>query len=100
MKSRQETWTVKAGMVRENSYGITHSENNVELSITLGIKQNETDPAEWYGYFELDGGENWYAEGNIEIEGNEVVGYDGVFELSSYIIDKLKSWNYDCSEIE
>ena len=100
MRIIKETWTITTGMIKENSYGVINSENNVELSITLGIKQNETEPGQWYGYFELDGGEEWYAEGNIEIEGNEIVGYDGVFELSSHIIDKLKTWGYDCSEIE
>lgn len=99
----EETWIIKTGMVMENSFTVLASEKNVELSITVGIKWHK-DNQEWFGWFEMydpkTGGEKWYAEGNLEIEGECVVGYDGVFELSSHIVSKLKEWGYDCSEIE
>jgi hypothetical protein len=102
MIAREETWKVKTPMVRENSYGIVDTENNVELEITLGIKIDDNGESfSWFELYDLEtGGDAWYAEGNIEIEGDEVTGYDGCFELSSFIVNKLKEWGYDCSEIE
>ena len=42
----------------------------------------------------------WYAEGGLWIENNVITGYDGVFALPTVVIDKLKEWGYDVSEIE
>ena len=56
-----------------------------------------------YGWFELydieTGGDEWYAEGGLWLEGNVVTEYDGVFALPPAITDKLKEWGYDVSEV-
>jgi hypothetical protein len=46
------------------------------------------------------GGDEWYAEGGLQIEDNAVTGYDGVFALPTAVTDKLKEWGYDVSEVE
>ena len=46
------------------------------------------------GWFEMydeeSGGEDYYAEGRLEFDGNKLVGYDGVFSLDENIIDCVK----------
>lgn len=95
---KQETFKTIQNLVLENSFGVVDSENSVELEVTVGIKSED------YGWFELydtkSGGNDWYAEGSLEIEGKSIVGYDGVFCLSEPVIDKLKEWGYDVSEVE
>lgn len=95
---KQETFKTIQNLVLENSFGVVDSENSVELEVTVGIKSED------YGWFELydtkSGGNDWYAEGSLEIEGKSIVGYDGVFCLSQPVIDKLKEWGYDVSEVE
>lgn len=95
---KQETFQATQGLSLGNSFGTIRTENNVLLEVTVGIKSED------YGWFELydleSGGENWYAEGSLQIEDKAIVGYDGVFELSQVVIDKLKEWEYDTSEIE
>lgn len=89
---------VTTDMIRQNSFGIIDEESKVELHITIGIKSDT------YGWFELydvkSGGNDWYAEGGLWFDGKEVTDYDGVFCLSSYIVDKLKEMGYDTSNIE
>jgi hypothetical protein len=95
---KQETFQAVQSLSLENSFGTIKEENNITLEVTVGIKSED------YGWFELydleSGGEEWYAEGGIEIEGKMITGYDGVFSLPNVVIDKLKEWGYDCSEVE
>lgn len=95
---KQETFKSVQNLVLENSFGIVNSENNVKLKVTVGIK------SENYGWFEFydveSGGNKWYAEGSLQIEGKSIVGYDGVFCLSQPVIDKLKEWGYNTDEVE
>lgn len=94
----QFQFNVVTGMVRENSFGVLDQEDNVEISITIGINSDT------YGWFELydieSGGEDWYAEGSLTFKDKCVIDYDGVFCLSQYIVEKLKELGYDTSEIE
>lgn len=95
---RKETFTTTQSLVLENSFGIIDSEDNVVLEVTVGINDDE------YGWFEMydveSGGEDWYAEGGLWIEDNIITGYDGVFSLPEPVINKLKEWGYDVSEVE
>jgi hypothetical protein len=79
-------------LVSENSYTILDKEDNVELDVTIGIKDEE------YGYFEFydikTGGDSWYAEGGLWFKGKELVDYDGVFDLPDFIKDKLIELGY------
>ena len=95
---KKETFQAVQSLSLENSFGTIKEEENITLEVTVGINSDD------YGWFELydveSGGEEWYAEGSLQIENKAVIGYDGVFSLSQVIIDKLKEWGYDCSEIE
>jgi hypothetical protein len=95
---KQETFQAVQTLSLGNSFGTIKTKNNVTLDVTVGIKSDD------YGWFELydleTGGEEWYAEGSLQIENNMVTGYDGVFSLSQVVIDKLNEWGYDTSEIE
>jgi len=98
MTQKQETFQAVQALSLENSFGTIKEENNVTLEVTVGIKSED------YGWFELydveTGGDEWYAEGGLWIENNAVTGYDGVFALPTVVIDKLKEWGYDVSEVE
>ena len=82
----------------ENSFGTIKEQQDIELQVTIGI--NSTD----YGWFEIydseTSGEDWYAEGSLELDGMAVMGYDGVFALPVCILNKLKEMGYDISEVE
>lgn len=95
---KKETFRAIESLSLENSFGILKAEDNVTLEVTVGIKSED------YGWFELydieTGGNKWYAEGGLWFEGKAVTGYDGVFALSTPIINKLKEWGYDVSEVE
>ena len=76
----------------------TIKQDIVTLEVTVGINSED------YGWFELydieTGGDEWYAEGNLGFDGNQVIYYDGVFSLPSAVTNKLKEWGYDVSEVE
>jgi hypothetical protein len=82
----------------ENSFDTLKAEENIELNVTIGIKDDG------FGWFELydteSGGDEWYAEGGLWLSDKLVTGYDGVFALPRCIIDKLKELGYDTSEVE
>lgn len=95
---KQETFQAVQALSLENSFGTIKAEDNITLEVTVGINSKD------YGWFELydveTGGDEWYAEGSLQIEDNAVTGYDGVFALPTVIIDKLREWGYDVSEVE
>ena len=97
MKTQIEFFTTES-LSLENSFGTIKEQENIELQITIGINSDD------YGWFELydvqTGGEDWYAEGGLELDGMSVVGYDGVFALPVAITNKLKEMGYDVSEVE
>ena len=97
MKTQIEFFTTES-LSLENSFGTIKEQQDIELQITIGINSDD------YGWFELydvqTGGEDWYAEGGLELDGMSVVGYDGVFALPVAITDKLKEMGYDVSEVE
>lgn len=77
---------------------VVKEKENIELNVTIGIHDDES------GWFELydeeSGGEDWYAEGGLELDGLSVTGYDGVFALPVCIINKLQEMGFDTTEIE
>ncbi len=95
---KKETFQTTQALTLENSFSVIKAEDNILLEVTVGINSDD------YGWFEIydieSGGEEWYAEGGLEIEGNMITGYDGVFSLPTPIIDKLLEWGYDVSEVE
>ena len=95
---KKETFQAVQSLQLENSYSVIKSEADVVLEVTVGINSED------YGWFEIydieSGGEEWYAEGGLQIEDNAVTGYDGVFSLPTAVTDKLKEWGYDVSEVK
>jgi hypothetical protein len=95
---KKETFQTVQSLSLENSFGTIKAEDNITLEVTVGINSNN------YGWFELydieSGGEDWYAEGGLWIKDKVITDYDGVFSLSPVIIEKLKEWGYDTSEVE
>jgi hypothetical protein len=95
---KKETFQTVQSLSLENSFGTIKAEDNITLEVTVGINSDD------YGWFELydieSGGEDWYAEGSLQIENKAITGYDGVFSLSPVITEKLKEWGYDTSEVE
>jgi hypothetical protein len=87
-------WTEVLPLIKENSFGVVDAKEASEVHFELGICESEER-----GYFELDGGEDWYAEGSIHLDGKMVVGYDGCFELPSAIETELENLGYDLSEL-
>ncbi len=98
MESRIESFTAYESLSLENSFVTIKEQKDIELNVTIGIHDDES------GWFELydeeSGGEEWYAEGGLELDGLSVTGYDGVFALPMCIIEKLQEMGFDTTEIE
>jgi hypothetical protein len=96
--NKKETFETSQALSLENSFGTIKQDNNVLLEVTVGINSED------YGWFEVSdietGGDEWYAEGNLGFDGNQVIYYDGVFSLPVAVTNKLKEWGYDVSEVE
>lgn len=76
----------------ENSFGTIKEQENIELSVTIGI-DGETG---WFEIYDTDtGGDEWYGEGGLWFEGKHLTDYDGVFSLPICIVNKLKELGYD-----
>ncbi len=65
----------------------------------VGITASHCDG--WFEFYDIEtGGEDYYAEGQLEIEDSVLVGYDGVFELPDFMLDILEQeMDIDVSEI-
>lgn len=90
---------VKAGLQMETSYGVVKAETDVTLNISVGYKADED-----YGWFEMydekTGGDNWYAEGGLWFDGNELTDYDGVFSLSQFVVAMLEEKGFNVSDFK
>ena len=97
MELKEHNFKVKQKVSLETSYGTIVGPTEVELDVTVGIKD------ESYGWFELydieSGGEEWYAEGGLWFDNKALTDYDGVFTLPKCVEDKLKELGYDLSKI-
>jgi hypothetical protein len=96
MKKHDLTFETTENLVMENSFGITDAQNNVKLEINIGWIDDET------GYFEISdietGGNNWYTDGQLFLQNNVLIDYDGVFELLPCILDALEKMGIDVSD--
>ena len=96
----KQTYTFEAyeSLSMENSFTVLKQEDDIKLHVTVGIN-NET-----YGWFEIydikSGGNDWYAEGGLWLDGKTVTDYDGVFALPVCVTEKLKELGYDTTEVE
>jgi len=98
MSKRQETFKTTQNLTLENSFGVIDRENGVELEVTVGI--HEGGETGWFEMSDIEtGGNDWYCEGGLWIDGNVITDYDGVFSLPSCVEDKLKEWGYITEEV-
>jgi len=94
MKAQIYQFTQANKLVMSNSFGIIAETDFVNVDYEIGIFEDKTS-----GYFTLDGGnDDWYAEGSLEFEDMYLIGYDGVFELSTPILDYLETLGYNVDE--
>ena len=49
--------------------------------------------------YDINDPENYHVEGMLEMEDNNVIGYDGCYELPDVIEVKLEELGYNCSEL-
>jgi len=92
--TKEYSVTREVDLYEENSYGITREKNAVKTKFTVCIKADD------YGWFEIDGGNDWYAEGGLWFEGKTLTDYDGVFNLSDVIIGLLEEKGFNCDEVK
>ena len=101
---KQETFETSQALSLENSFGTIKQDNSVALEVTVGVEIDEQYHVPVRGWFEVSdietGGNEWYAEGSLGFDGNQVIDYDGVFALPTTVTNKLKEWGYDVSEVE
>ena len=95
---KKETFEVVVPLQLENSFGVIKTEDSVKLEVNVGM--NSADYG-WFEFYDIEtGGDDWYAEGGLWFQGNKLTDYDGVFALPTYILEKLKEWGYDVSDVE
>ena len=98
MESFNENFKVVDGLIRQTSYGVVDKEKDVVINVSVGYRAEDD-----YGWFEFydekSGGDKWYAEGGLWFNGLELVDYDGVFELSSFIADFLHKKGFDVEDM-
>ena len=98
MQKQQHTFEATESLSLENSFTVVKAQEDIRLHVTVGINSED------YGWFEVydleSGGDEWYAEGGLWFDGKQVTGYDGVFSLPVWVVEKLKELGYDTLEVE
>jgi hypothetical protein len=86
---------VIANVNKQTSYGIIDKESGVKLQVIVGLR-DDNPLRGWFELYDIETqGEDWYAEGGLWFnDKKELVDYDGVFSLSSFVIDKLEELGY------
>lgn len=75
--------------------------NREKKTMEYTIEWYKDDKSGWFEiYDEESGGEDYYAEGGLEFDGNKLTDYDGVFSLDDEVLKCLKEWGADVSEME
>lgn len=99
IESFEEEFVAVQGLSLETSYATIKKEKGVKLCVSVGYRAEDD-----YGWFELydekTGGDDWYAEGGLWFNNEELTDYDGVFSLPPCISDYLKEKGFDVSYVE
>ena len=62
---------------------------------------NKDNQRGWFEIYDQEsGGEDYYGEGGLWFKGNELIDYDGVFEIDEEVVKCLKDWGADVSYVE
>ena len=98
MQAQKHTWTEEVYVTTETSFGIVDQTlTPIMCEFTIGINDDETG---WFEWYDLDsGGIEYYCEGYLGFEGMNLVDYDGVFELSHIVKEKLIQLGYNLDAI-
>lgn len=91
----REEITFTAELVSQSSYSDTEL-GNYESTMELFRDDNGVPSMIEWDVPELEETEHI----GLEIEGNDVVGYDGIWSLPQQAIDFLEKLGYDCSEVK
>lgn len=80
----------------ENSVGMMGDPKEVTLDVLVWIDKNDAG----FELYDVEtGGDEFHAEGMLEIENGVLYGYDGVFELCKEVLDVLKEMDIDITKI-
>ena len=88
------TLQTKQGIRYENSFGVVDEYEDVPMQYIVRLSKNSS-----FEMFSTNTGQH-YAEGSLEIQGAELVDYDGVFSLPAEIIYMLRKEGIDVSEMQ
>jgi hypothetical protein len=87
IKPQQVEFVFNESLQLENSFGVIKNRDDINLHVTVGIKD---DTYGWFEFYDTEtGGDEWYAEGGLWLKNGELSDYDGVFCLPNFILDKL-----------
>ena len=90
MEKLIKKFKVKEYVCMEGSWGNTPRESR---TMEYHIEWDKDDES---GFFEINdeesGGDDYYAEGCLEFDGDELCGYDGVMSLSDEVIKCIVEW--------
>jgi hypothetical protein len=98
MEIAEHTWQEEVYVTRETSFGIQdQTPTPITCEFTIGIRSDDTGWFEWYDV--ESGGVEYYCEGGLWFDGMNLTDYDGVFDLSHVIKEKLIQLGYNLDEI-
>tara|TARA_R100001591_G_scaffold61834_1_gene71277 strand:+ start:1975 stop:2280 length:306 start_codon:yes stop_codon:yes gene_type:complete len=95
----RDSFTLEKQYTRnENSFGQVGEAKVVTMKYNISFNEERQ-----YGSFELydleSGGDEFYSEGGLWFEENELVDYDGIFCLPTPVLDKLEEWGLNVSDM-
>lgn len=95
MEYSKKFTTVLPSVGMSTAYGIDYyRKENVEMESQIDISPKYKYGGCFESYDVETGGDDFYAEGNLEIEKANgkltLTGYDGVFELPDYIVEAVR----------
>ena len=95
----KETWEIVSGVYEENSFGITREESKVTLTFNVSVRERSDDGTQRGSFEWYSDDERWYAAGGLWFRDGELTDYDGVFNLSDAILEKLYEHGFDVVEM-
>lgn len=85
-------WNEDVFVVRETAYGVIEKSNKA-INCTFHIVINDDDTG-WFEWYDTECDMDWYCEGGLWFDGNELTDFDGVFDLCEPIKKKLIQLGY------
>lgn len=93
--------TTSAWVTNADVYGVECEINVGYVDVNPEVEWDKDNVVHFFEVSDIKtGGNIIYEEGNLVIEGNELVDYDGVCELAMPIIDILEHKGYDIAHIK